>query len=111
MKKVTIILKIYFLFSEAEYAYSQRKDIVPLLLQSGYAPDGWLGILVGTRLYFDLSSEEMVDVNINKLVKELGSRGRCSSAASSSTASSSSVSSPHLSLDMTGRSRRNSECK
>ena len=44
--------------SEAEYTYSQRKDIIPLLLQQGYVPDGWLGALVGTRIYVDLTDEE-----------------------------------------------------
>ncbi|CAK8692291.1 unnamed protein product [Clavelina lepadiformis] len=43
--------------TEAEYAYKLRKPIIPLLLNPGYDPDGWLGALLGTKLYVDLSSE------------------------------------------------------
>ena len=63
---------------EAEYVYRLRKDFVPLRLQCEYIPDGWLGILVGTRLYFDMYSEETFDVQLPKLVKELRERGRIS---------------------------------
>ena len=97
----------FTVFAEAEYTYSQRKDIIPLLLQQGYIPDGWLGALVGTRIYFDLTEEETLNVQVysfvvcnllkccntfkrqfyfnckrsfmkqvEKLIKELGSRGR-----------------------------------
>ncbi|CAK8677564.1 unnamed protein product [Clavelina lepadiformis] len=43
--------------TEAEYAYKLKKPIIPLLLESGYNPDGWLGALLGTKLYVDLSNE------------------------------------------------------
>ena len=39
--------------TEAEYTYRLRKDVIPLLLQDAYCPDGWLGAFVGTRLHFD----------------------------------------------------------
>lgn len=68
-------------YAEAEYIYRQKKDIVPLLLQVGYAPDGWLGILVGTRLFFDFTGEERLDTSLPRLVRELGSRGRLLAAA------------------------------
>jgi TIR domain len=41
--------------SEAEYAFKLRKQIIPVMTQEGYTPDGWLGIIIGSRLYFDLS--------------------------------------------------------
>ncbi|ELU04075.1 hypothetical protein CAPTEDRAFT_225602 [Capitella teleta] len=62
--------------TEAEYIYRLRKDIVPLLLQTGYDPDGWLGMMVGTKLYFDFSSRDRIGGSIQRLVKELGNRGR-----------------------------------
>ena len=72
--------------------YRLRKDIIPLVLQSGYSPDGWLGILVGTRLYFDLSCPATFDREVTKLVVEIGDRGRlpdafhsCSSCSSLSS--------------------------
>ena len=52
-----VIIRFFLFLVEAEYTYSQRKDIIPILLQQGYVPDGWLGALVGTRIYFDLTDE------------------------------------------------------
>ena len=49
---------------------------MPLRLQTSYRPDGWLGILVGSRLYFDFSNEELAQANLPKLIKELGNRGK-----------------------------------
>ncbi|KAK3105910.1 hypothetical protein FSP39_008398 [Pinctada imbricata] len=62
--------------SEAEYTYKLRKSFIPLRLQSNYNPDGWLGMLIGTRLYFDFSNETEMDGMLAKLVKELGTRGK-----------------------------------
>jgi len=39
--------------TEAEYAYSSKKTIVPLKVEPKYKPDGWLGALIGNKLYFD----------------------------------------------------------
>jgi len=41
--------------TEAEYAYKLKKPIVPLLLEKNYEPDGWLGALLGMKLYVDIS--------------------------------------------------------
>ncbi|XP_039255053.2 uncharacterized protein LOC120331936 isoform X1 [Styela clava] len=41
--------------TEAEYAYRREVAVLPLLLQSEYVADGWLGAMVGTKLYVDLS--------------------------------------------------------
>ncbi|KAL4228744.1 hypothetical protein ACF0H5_011787 [Mactra antiquata] len=62
--------------TEAEYVYRLRKDFVPLRLQREYIPDGWLGILVGTRLYFDIYEEDQLDIQIPRLVRELRNRGK-----------------------------------
>nr|XP_039252990.1 uncharacterized protein LOC120330192 [Styela clava] len=43
--------------TEAEYAYKRQVQILPLLLQPGYVADGWLGAMVGTKLYVDVSNE------------------------------------------------------
>eukprot|EP01047_Picozoa_sp_COSAG01_P076411 COSAG01_NODE_13407_length_1589_cov_288.659732_2_plen_427_part_01 len=37
---------------EAQYAYQREKDMVPLMVEEGYRADGWLGMLLGTRLYY-----------------------------------------------------------
>jgi hypothetical protein len=36
---------------EAQYAMQREVDTVPLMLVDGYRPDGWLGMLMGTRLW------------------------------------------------------------
>ncbi|EDO33720.1 predicted protein, partial [Nematostella vectensis] len=41
--------------SEAEYAYTQKKPIVPLMMENGYKPDGWLGMIMGSKLYFNFA--------------------------------------------------------
>ncbi|PAA73516.1 hypothetical protein BOX15_Mlig009876g2, partial [Macrostomum lignano] len=40
---------------EAEYAVRRRKQLVPLLLEHKYKPDGWLGFIMGTQLYYNFS--------------------------------------------------------
>ena len=62
--------------SEAEYAYQLRKDIIPLMMQRNYKADGWLGMLVGTKLWIDFQSKHVIEAGARKLIKELGGRGR-----------------------------------
>ncbi|XP_074653238.1 uncharacterized protein LOC141907481 [Tubulanus polymorphus] len=62
--------------SEAEYTYRLRKDVIPLRLQTNYDPDGWLGMIVGTRLYFDISDSDLFESAMRGLIKELGDRGK-----------------------------------
>ena len=33
----------------------QRKTVVPVILEKGLALNGWLGIVLGTKLYFSLT--------------------------------------------------------
>ena len=62
--------------SEAEYAYQLRKDIIPLMMQRNYKPDGWLGMLLGTKFWIDFNSKHIVKTGVTKLIKELGGRGK-----------------------------------
>ena len=62
--------------SEADYTFKLGKDIIPLMMQRNYKADGWLGILVGTKLWIDLQSKQDVDSGVRKLIKELGGRGK-----------------------------------
>ena len=62
--------------SEAEYAYQLRKDIIPLMMQNNYKADGWLGMLVGTKLWISFQSKHVIDSGVTKLIKELGRRGK-----------------------------------
>ena len=62
--------------SEAEYAYQLRKDIIPLMMQHKYKADGWLGMIVGAKLWFDFQSKHVIEAGVRKLIKELGGRGK-----------------------------------
>ncbi|XP_067041587.1 uncharacterized protein [Acropora muricata] len=62
--------------SEAEYAYQLRKDIIPLIMQRNYKADGWLGMLVGTKLWIGFQSKQVIDSGVGKLIKELRGRGK-----------------------------------
>ncbi|KAI0211737.1 hypothetical protein LSAT2_003413 [Lamellibrachia satsuma] len=76
---------------KAEYSFRLRKDIIPLLLQPGYVPDGWLGLMVGTRLYFDFTTDESMTKEMPRLLREIGSRGKLAGAGSSCSDSFSSL--------------------
>lgn len=58
--------------SEAHYTYKRDKPFVPLRLQKNYDPDGWLGALIGTTLYFDFSQPTKYNNSMRGLIKELG---------------------------------------
>ena len=62
--------------SEAEYTYKLGKDIIPLMMQRNYKPDGWLGMLVGTKFRIDFHSKHVMEHGVTKLIKELGGRGK-----------------------------------
>ncbi len=44
--------------SEAEYAFHRKKHIIPLKMKKDYTADGWLGFILGTRMYIDFGSYE-----------------------------------------------------
>ncbi|XP_033109934.1 uncharacterized protein LOC117111170 [Anneissia japonica] len=62
--------------TEAEYAFQLRRDIIPLKMEKGYQADGWLGAIIGTKLYIDVDPEgNGFDTSMKALIKELGDRG------------------------------------
>ncbi|GAX76300.1 hypothetical protein CEUSTIGMA_g3745.t1 [Chlamydomonas eustigma] len=63
--------------TEAEYAFQQRKKIIPVVMESGFKPTGWLGALMGTRLYFDMSDARRIPAKMPHLMKELADSGKC----------------------------------
>eukprot|EP00300_Choanocystis_sp_HF-7_P039547 c5868_g1_i2.p1 GENE.c5868_g1_i2~~c5868_g1_i2.p1 ORF type:complete len:642 (-),score=157.04 c5868_g1_i2:78-1973(-) len=62
--------------SEAEYAYQKRVPVIPLLLQPNYVADGWLGLIMGSKLYIDFANPSDFNQRLKMLIKELGTRGR-----------------------------------
>nr|KAG5692115.1 hypothetical protein BaRGS_014278 [Batillaria attramentaria] len=61
--------------AEIEYAYTQQKPIVPLLMEADYKPTGWLGIMLGNKLYFDFSGKYPFKAKMEELVRELERQG------------------------------------
>lgn len=67
------------LFPEAEYTFQLKKDYIPLMMQRKYRPDGWLGIILGAKLYFDFSGKYPFEKSFTGLLKELRGRGQVDS--------------------------------
>ena len=66
---------------EAQYGLQKKKVLIPLKLTEGYEADGWLGLLLGTSVWYamygaTLSSESAFEDRMGALSRELGSRGR-----------------------------------
>lgn len=66
---------------EGEYAYQKRKEIVPLMMEENYAADGWLGALLGTKLWYDCTSDELMHRNIESAIAAIRKRLGTSSTA------------------------------
>ena len=41
------------------------------MLERGYKPDGWLGFILGAKLFFDFSGKYPFEAKMNDLLKEL----------------------------------------
>ncbi|XP_059146059.1 uncharacterized protein LOC131933297 isoform X2 [Physella acuta] len=59
--------------SEAEYAYKKKRKIIPLILERGYKPQGWLDFLIGSELYLDFTQEPF-DEKAKKLKSDIKSK-------------------------------------
>ncbi|CAF4932472.1 unnamed protein product [Rotaria sp. Silwood1] len=40
--------------AEAHYAFEKQRRLIPLIVESGYKPDGWLGIIASGKVYVDV---------------------------------------------------------
>ena len=66
---------------EAQYAMQREVSCVPLMLADGYRADGWLGMLVGTRMWYGFYGSVLTDASafemkMSELCRELGPRGK-----------------------------------
>lgn len=53
--------------TEAEYAFTRKKAVIPLKLENGYDPDGWLGTMIGVRFYIEFSNNCRFDGQMARL--------------------------------------------
>ena len=44
--------------AEAEYAFRCQRKLLPLIVREEYRPDGWLGLLLGSRIYVNFGRSE-----------------------------------------------------
>jgi hypothetical protein len=56
--------------AEANYAFRRQREIIPIVLQKHYKPDGWLLFLIGQLLYVDFTKYEF-DQAMMMLLKEV----------------------------------------
>ena len=54
--------------------------MIPLLMQKGYRANGWLGLILGTRLYYsfydaELDDDAVFEQRVEGLAREIGGRG------------------------------------
>jgi hypothetical protein len=46
---------------EGTYVHERRKAWVPLMLEASYRPTGWLGIMLGSRLYYEFTEAALAE--------------------------------------------------
>lgn len=56
---------------EAEYSNTQKKKIIPLMLEEHYQPDGWLGLIISGKLWYDMSNPGNIHQNVTAVMSEL----------------------------------------
>ncbi|CAG2233919.1 unnamed protein product [Mytilus edulis] len=57
--------------AEAEYAFQLKKKIIPLKMEGGYKPDGWLGFIIGAKLFYDFSGKYAFENKMKELIKDV----------------------------------------
>jgi len=57
--------------AEAEYAFKLRRNVIPLIMEKGYDPDGWLGFIIGSKLWVDASDPEKIGGVVEFVQKEI----------------------------------------
>ncbi|KAH9492766.1 hypothetical protein Btru_026264 [Bulinus truncatus] len=76
VKKNVLDLVLSVLNNEADYAFKKQKSIVPLLMQNKYIPDGWLGFLLGSKIFYEFTGKYDFNSKLRELIKEIGNRGK-----------------------------------
>ncbi|CAH1788063.1 unnamed protein product [Owenia fusiformis] len=61
--------------TEGSYAHSQKKEILFLKMQRDYKPDGWLGAMLGDKLFIDFSGKYPFEDKIKELVAYIKKTG------------------------------------
>ena len=70
-----LIIFIEIKTTEAEYAFQLKKPIIPLMMENNYTADGWLGFIVGSKLWIDFRQDNKLDVSLDNLIGEIQRQG------------------------------------
>lgn len=76
---------------EANYGLQREIAMVPLMMEEGYVPDGWLGLLLGTRMWYPMYGEAVARADVFEermvaLSRDLGDRGKVQTDGATSLA-------------------------
>lgn len=66
---------------ECNYSHQQQKPMIPLMMENGFSPTGWLGLLLGSSMWYGFYDMEDVDdatfeLKVDAVVAAIGDRGR-----------------------------------
>ena len=67
----------HYQYSEAEYATLNKKKIIPLKYEKTFdlKGSGWLGLLIGGQLYYEVDTDESMMKNLPQIVEALEYHG------------------------------------
>jgi hypothetical protein len=76
---------------EAQYAHQKGVDMIPLVMTKSYNANGWLGLILGSKLYYSFYDapdldETAFEARVDKLVREIGDRCNKTAGVSSAVA-------------------------
>jgi hypothetical protein len=57
--------------AEANYAFVRKKKQIPVIVQQNYFGDGWLGMMIANKMYYECYNQEMLQIYFPKLVDEV----------------------------------------
>jgi hypothetical protein len=58
---------------EGEYIHSLHKNFIPVVVEDGYHADGWLGAMLGTKLYYKLLDDNNFERNVQSILRAVSS--------------------------------------
>ncbi|MDP2439176.1 MAG: toll/interleukin-1 receptor domain-containing protein, partial [archaeon] len=56
---------------EAEYCIQRKKKTIPIMMEPYWTPSGWLGLMLGTKLWFDCSTAAAAATSYSGLLSEI----------------------------------------
>jgi hypothetical protein len=71
---------------EAQYALQREVKMVPCMMEEGYKPDGWLGMILGTKLWYGFYGAVELDDGalegrVSDMARDIGEGGKLVAAA------------------------------